>query len=88
MKAKIRIFAIIGGVAITLLTGLIPNTPMLVGAVHYGYPFSWLIRLVIAPEYFPWRINVLNLVADIVVWTIVVGILLFVSTRKILGKKP
>ena len=78
MKAKILSSAVVGGVIITLVTGLIINTPpMLVGATHYGYPFAWLIRLIIAPQYFPWRVNVLNLIADIIVWGIIIGIILF-----------
>ena len=67
MHIRTLIPAIIGGVAITLLTGLVSNTPpMLVGAVWYGYPLAWLIRLVLAPEYFPWRVDVLFLVIDII----------------------
>jgi len=82
MNVRILLLAITGGVIVTLLTGLISNTqPLLVGAIHYGYPFAWLTRLVIAPEYFPWRIDVLNLVADMVVWTVIIGIVLSVMTR-------
>ena len=79
---KVVILSLIGGVVITLLTGLLSNTPaMLVGAVHYGYPVPWLFRLVLAPEYFPWRVDMAALVADIIVWTIVVGVALFVWTK-------
>ena len=79
---KIVILSLIGGVAITLLTGLLSNMPaMLVGAVHYGYPVPWLFRLVLAPEYFPWRVNVVALVADVIVWAVVVGVALFVWTK-------
>ena len=79
---KTLIFAIIGGVAITLLTGLIDHTPaMLVGAVYYGYPFAWLEMLVVAPQYFPWVVRPLRLVLDIVVWAIVVWIILFVASK-------
>mgnify|MGYP001078044326 CR=1 FL=1 len=82
MNVRILLLAITGGVIVTLLTGLISNTqPLLVGAIHYGYPFAWLTRLVIAPEYFPWRIDVLNLVADMVGWTVIIGIVLSVMTR-------
>jgi len=83
MKVKIILAAILGGVIVTLLTGLISNTPpMLVGATHYGYPFAWLTRLVIAPQYFPWRFNILTLIVDIVIWTLVIGIILFVFSRR------
>ena len=76
------IFAIIGGVVITLLTGLINRTPpMLVGAVYYGYPFAWLEMMVIAPQYFPWVVRPVRLILDIVVWTIVVWVILFVISK-------
>ena len=82
---KAIVLAVIGGVVITLLTGLIDHTPgMLVGAVYYGYPFAWLEMMVVAPQYFPWVIRPVRLVLDIVVWTIVVWVVLFVvsSARK------
>jgi len=78
-------FAVIGGVVITLLTGLASHTPeMLVGAVYYGYPFAWLEMLVIAPQYFPWVVRPVRLVLDIVVWAVVVWVILFAvsKTRK------
>jgi len=83
MNAKrIVIISVVGGVVIALLTGLVSNTPpMLVGAVWYGYPLAWLIRLVLAPEYFPWRADVPALVADVIVWTIIVAVVISVSTK-------
>lgn len=75
--------AVVAGVAITLMTGLIPNTPtMLVGASWYGYPLVWLIRGVLPPEYFPWKVEIVGLLADIVVWTLVVLIILLVAMRR------
>ena len=82
MATKTVIYSVIG-VVVTLLTGLISNTPaMLVGAMHYGYPLAWLMRLVLAPEYFPWRVNVPNLVVDLVIWIIIVGMAVTVLTRR------
>lgn len=79
---KTFVLAVIGGVVITLLTALIDHTPeMLVGAVYYGYPFAWLEMLVVAPQYFPWLVRPVRLVLDIVVWTIVVWIILFVVSK-------
>lgn len=79
---KTAISAIIGGIIVTLLTGLLVNTPpLMVGATHYGYPLAWLTRLIIAPEYFPWRVEYGNLIADIIVWSIMVGVLLFGISR-------
>ena len=83
MATKTVIYSVIGGAVVTLLTGVISNTPaMLVGAMHYGYPLAWLMRLVLAPEYFPWRVNVPNLVVDLVIWIIIVGMAVTVLTRR------
>jgi len=83
MNAKrIVIFSVFGGVLITLLTGLVSSTPpMLVGAMWYGYPLAWLFRLVISPEYFPWRVDVTGLLGDVVAWSIVVGVVLFIVKK-------
>lgn len=80
MNTGLVVFSVIGGVVVTLLTGFLANT-VLLGAEHYGYPLAWLVRLVLAPEYFPWRVNVLNLVMDIIVWTLIAGIVIAVLTR-------
>jgi hypothetical protein len=86
MNAKrIVIFSVFGGVLITLLTGLVSSTPpMLVGAIWYGYPLAWLFRLILAPEYYPWRVDVTRLFVDIVAWSVVVAVALFIF-KKIVG---
>jgi hypothetical protein len=79
---KIVILSLIGGAVISLLTGLLLNMPApLLGAEHYGYPLPWLFRLILAPEYFPWRVNLAGLLGDVAVWTIVVGVALFAWTK-------
>ena len=76
------ILAVIGGIVVTLVTGLINRTPaMLVGAVYYGYPLAWLEMLVVAPQYFPWVVRPIRLIIDIVVWFIVVWVILFVISK-------
>lgn len=83
MNVKTLLIAVVCGSLVTLATGLFANTPpMLVGATHYGYPLAWLTRLIIAPQYFPWRVNVLELVLDVVVWSAVSAIVLFIMKRK------
>jgi hypothetical protein len=83
MTRRTVIYYVIGGAVATLLTGFLSNTPpMLVGAVHFGYPLAWLMRLVLAPEYFPWRVNIPNLIVDLVIWIVVVGMIVTVLTRK------
>lgn len=83
MKGMTRLFAsILGGILVTLLTGLVNSTPpMLVGATHYGYPLPWLYRLIIAPQYNPWNVDPLNFFADVIVWSVVVALVLFALTR-------
>ena len=79
---KRLVVSIIGGVIITLLTGLFPSTPqMLVGAAWYGFPFAWLIRMVVAPEYNPWRVEYLNFIADIVVWSVILLVIVFIVDK-------
>ena len=84
MKATVKrvTFTVMGGIAIMLVTGLIDHTPeMLVGAAYYGYPFAWLERLVIAPQYFPWVVRPMRLILDVVVWTFVVWVILYAVSK-------
>ncbi|WP_455285633.1 hypothetical protein [[Eubacterium] cellulosolvens] len=74
--------SVLGGEIATLLTRKLSNTaPTIVGATHYGHPFPWLIRLQIPPQHFPWRIAPLNFLADIAVWSVIVGVALFALQR-------
>ena len=76
------VVSILGGVIIALLTGLFSNTPeMLLGAEHYGFPFAWLIRMIVAPEYNPWRIEFLNFLADVVVWSVILLVIVFIVEK-------
>lgn len=82
MNSRVITLAVVLGVIITLGTGLLPNTPaFLVGAEHFGYPFAWLIRMVVAPEYFPWNVDFANLILDIILWTMVIALILLLSKR-------
>ncbi len=81
------VYAFVAGVVLTLLTGLFVNTPDCVitlceaGAVYYGYPFTWLEMRVVAPPYFPWVFRLVRLILDIVVWTAVVWVILFIVSK-------
>jgi len=86
MNTKLVVFSVLGGVVVTLLTGLFSNT-VLLGAEHYGYPLAWLVRLILAPEHFPWQVNVVNLIVDLVIWIIIVGIVVNVLARTRKTKK-
>ena len=82
MKVKTLVWPALGGVVVALPTGLVSNMPpMWLGATLYGYPLAWLSRLVLAPEYVPWRIDWANLIIDVVVWTVMIGLAMFILTR-------
>jgi hypothetical protein len=82
MKTRTILFAIAGGILASLVTGLFSNTPVgMVGAVHYGYPLPWLIRLIVAPQYFPWVVDYVGFLFDVVVWALVAGVLIGILTR-------
>lgn len=81
MRIKIPLSSVIGGVIVTLLTGLISNT-LWVGAVGYGYPFVLYLRLVLPPEHVSfWHVSASNLIADITIWAVIIGIVLLVLAR-------
>jgi hypothetical protein len=79
-RATLAGASLAGGILVTAVTGLIPART-LVGAVHYGFPMAWLIRRVVAPEFFPWRVNRVGLVVDVAVWTLVVSVALVLYER-------
>jgi hypothetical protein len=82
MKTRIAVGSVLVGVAVTLLTGLVSNTPpRWVGATLYGYPLPWLTRMIVAPEYYPWRTDTGNFIVDIIIWTFTIGALLLILTR-------
>ncbi len=74
--------SVFGGEIITLLTGLFSSTPqMLVGAEWFGFPLAWLIRMIVAPEYNPWRIEFLSFLADVVVWSVILFVIVFIVEK-------
>lgn len=42
---------------------------------------AWLIRLVLGPDQFPWRVNVVGLAVDVIVWGFVVFVFLVFFDR-------
>lgn len=71
MNRRLVVEALFAGVSISLLAGLIPNTPPeLMGAVWYGYPLPWLFEMVVAPQYYPWSFIFVNLLIDVAIWSI------------------
>ena len=88
MRGSVRmidiLLSIIGGIVITLLTAFIPLQSLL-GATHFGFPLAWRIQLVLAPQYNPSRINITNFIIDIVIWSLIVGIAIFLTRKRISG---
>jgi len=80
---RVVLLTVIIGVAITVLSGLVSNTPAgLVGAVHYGYPLPWLHQVVYPGA--PIEVDPVILMVDIAVWSVVGGLVLLLmgSIRK------
>ena len=92
MKKMIQliIFFIIIGLIITLITGLFSNLDTIVGASIWGYPLHWLSKMVVGSQYSP-PLDVvwLNLIIDIMIWSIVVYLILLelVILKKYFSKK-
>jgi hypothetical protein len=79
---KLVLESVAAGTALTLLTGLYNSTPgHLLGAVWYGLPLAWVRYLVVGPQYNPWAVDFVGLVADICVWAVVAGIVILLATR-------
>lgn len=83
MNVTNRVFAsVLGGMVITLLTRKLMYTqPIPVDEARYGFPFPWLIRFQIPPQYPSWGIEPLNFFADVAFWSIVISITLFALTK-------
>jgi hypothetical protein len=75
MDNKKTLISLIGGIGVTLITGLIPNRTLL-GATHYGWLLTWRIHLVLAPQHNPWKILPVNFLLDTVLWGIIIFIIL------------
>jgi hypothetical protein len=94
MKAKILIGAVFGGIVITFVTGWMQGFLLytlagglqvlmgpLLGATNYGLPFVW--RTVIVYPGSPTDYHTIGLVADLVMWASIVGLVQYaVSGRK------
>jgi len=61
--------AFVGGVLITLISGLIDVTPSgIVGATWHGWPLAWFYVIVYPGS--PWSIDWANFGGDLIVWCI------------------
>jgi hypothetical protein len=47
----------------------------------HSFPTRRSSDLILAPEYLPWRVDMMALIVDVVIWTIVIGVVLFVLTK-------
>jgi hypothetical protein len=81
MNKKVVVGGIVGGIVLTLLTGLI-EAPSLIGATNYGYPILWLTKFTVGPGYFPWSFHPVRFLLDVIVWAIIVSLVLYILFRK------
>ena len=81
-KSKVFVTTVIIALAIIIVSALYDGTPRgVVGAEWYGLPFTWITKLIIAPQYNPWRIDFVGLTIDLVIWTIIVALIIFFAGR-------
>jgi hypothetical protein len=67
---------------VTFLTGLVENTlSQGLGATWYGFPAGWLYRLVLGPEYYPWRMDALGLILDVLFWALIFAGVFLLAVR-------
>jgi multisubunit Na+/H+ antiporter MnhE subunit len=84
--SKILGISILLGIAVTFITGFFPSTPsQLIGSAWYGYPKSWLIQSILAPQYNPWRFLTANFVIDFLFWSVLIAIISLVA--RYIGKR-
>jgi hypothetical protein len=76
MSLKTFILSVFGGLGVTLITGFIPRR-VLAGATRFGWPFAWLIRLVLAPQHYPWKVAFSGFIVDIIIWSLAVFLLVY-----------
>jgi hypothetical protein len=78
-KFSLSIFALLVGLLVTLITGLVDVTPTdLVGATWYGLPLAWFYVIVYPGS--PWRVDWVNFAGDLVLWvavSFVIGLFVF-----------
>jgi len=81
---RIIIISILIGLIITLITGLFLNLEeTYLGSSRWGYPIYWLSQMIVGPQYSP-PLNIvwLNLVIDILVWSVLVFLILVIVFRE------
>jgi hypothetical protein len=88
-KFKYVIKSAIAGAVITLATGLVTSTPgQLLGAAWYGWPVTWIRKLVLAPQYNPWVVDWYGLAIDFVFWFIVSWLVIYIICALAQKKTP
>lgn len=79
--AKWTIESIVGGVALTLVSGLINSSPPIIGASWYGWPVTWIRKLVIGPQYNPWVIDWKGVIVDFIFWFLLCWLALLIASK-------
>ena len=78
LKRKVIVKAIIVGIFISLITGIIENPPeaSIINAKYYGYPYVWRITMINFTE-----IRFIYLAINIIFWTIFSFITLIIMKK-------
>jgi hypothetical protein len=78
-KFSSLIFALLVGLSVTLITGLVDVTPTdLVGATWHGLPLAWFYVIVYPGS--PWTVDWINFADDLALWVVisfVIGLFVF-----------
>lgn len=78
------IFSLAAGGVITLITGLLQNPfYRILDVVHYGLPFSWIIRVIPKPSMILWDYFIQNVIFwSIVVYLAMAAVAYFMGKRR------
>jgi hypothetical protein len=78
--SKIVIASVIIGILAALVTGAVNSTPAgLLGTTWYGFPVTWISKVVINPSGNPWKLDTVGLIADTVFWFVIVLALMLIE---------
>jgi hypothetical protein len=81
MDRKTLLASLLLGIGVSLVTGLLPREVAL-GATQYGWPLTWRVHMVVAPELNPWRILPAWFVVDAAFWSLLAFLIIYYVRRR------
>jgi hypothetical protein len=84
LKPRFLLFSVIIGIAVSLITGLAENSPLVgeVDTTYYGYPFVWIIAKTITME-----MRYIYLLIDAIFW-VAVSFLILILINEFYYREP